>query len=62
MPIRWYGQSAFLLKDDDITVFVDPFGDMAGLRQRGLRFDDSTRVDTTFDGSQSGVALPKVPG
>jgi L-ascorbate metabolism protein UlaG (beta-lactamase superfamily) len=37
MHIRWYGQSAFLLRGEH-TVFIDPFGDMTGISQRGLRF------------------------
>ena len=38
MRIRWYGQSAFLLEDEQ-TVFIDPFG-VAGdmLAARGLEF------------------------
>jgi L-ascorbate metabolism protein UlaG (beta-lactamase superfamily) len=36
--IRWYGQSAFLI-GGDVTVFIDPFGDMAGaLGSRGLEW------------------------
>jgi len=39
MRIRWYGQSAFSL-DGAQSVFIDPFGDgIAGLAERGLRFD-----------------------
>jgi L-ascorbate metabolism protein UlaG (beta-lactamase superfamily) len=36
--IRWYGQSAFLIRGTQ-TVFIDPFGVMQGLAERGLRFD-----------------------
>jgi L-ascorbate metabolism protein UlaG (beta-lactamase superfamily) len=36
--IRWYGQSAFLLRGGQ-SVFVDPFGAMEGLAARGMRFD-----------------------
>jgi L-ascorbate metabolism protein UlaG (beta-lactamase superfamily) len=36
--IRWYGQSAFLLRGRQ-SVFVDPFGVMEGLAARGMRFD-----------------------
>jgi L-ascorbate metabolism protein UlaG (beta-lactamase superfamily) len=36
--VRWYGQSAFLLRGGR-TVFIDPFGDMGGLAARGFRFD-----------------------
>lgn len=38
MRIQWYGQSAFLI-DGDRPVFIDPFGNMEGLAERGLRFD-----------------------
>jgi len=36
--IRWYGQSAFLLRGAQ-SVFIDPFGAMEGLTARGMRFD-----------------------
>jgi len=39
MHVEWYGQSAFRLAAPEATVFVDPFGEMAGLADRGLRFD-----------------------
>jgi L-ascorbate metabolism protein UlaG (beta-lactamase superfamily) len=38
MRIQWYGQSAFLI-DSERTVFIDPFGVMEGLAERGLQFD-----------------------
>ena len=38
MRIRWYGQSAFLISAER-TVFVDPFGAMEGLAERGMQFD-----------------------
>ena len=38
MHIRWYGQSAFLLRGEH-TVFIDPFGPMDGLAARGMQFD-----------------------
>jgi L-ascorbate metabolism protein UlaG (beta-lactamase superfamily) len=38
MRIRWYGQSAFLLRGER-TVFIDPFGPMEGLAARGMQFD-----------------------
>lgn len=38
MRIRWYGQSAFLFRGER-TVFIDPFGAMEGLAERGLQFD-----------------------
>jgi L-ascorbate metabolism protein UlaG (beta-lactamase superfamily) len=39
MQIQWYGQSAFALRGDGATVFIDPFGDMSGLVSRDLQFD-----------------------
>jgi L-ascorbate metabolism protein UlaG (beta-lactamase superfamily) len=39
MHIEWYGQSAFRLHDGDVTVAIDPFGDMGPLAERGIRFD-----------------------
>ena len=39
MLIRWYGQSAFLIRGER-SVLIDPFGSgVAGLAERGLRFD-----------------------
>jgi L-ascorbate metabolism protein UlaG (beta-lactamase superfamily) len=38
MQIRWFGQSAFLISAER-TVFVDPFGPMEGLAERGMQFD-----------------------
>jgi L-ascorbate metabolism protein UlaG (beta-lactamase superfamily) len=38
MRIRWYGQSAFLMSGER-TVFIDPFGAMEGLAERGMQFD-----------------------
>jgi L-ascorbate metabolism protein UlaG (beta-lactamase superfamily) len=37
MRISWYGQSAFLIQGDH-AVFIDPFGPMEGLEERGLQF------------------------
>jgi L-ascorbate metabolism protein UlaG (beta-lactamase superfamily) len=36
MRVRWYGQSAFLLSGEQQRVFIDPFGDMSFLAERGL--------------------------
>jgi L-ascorbate metabolism protein UlaG (beta-lactamase superfamily) len=36
--IRWYGQSAFLLSSERHKVFIDPFGDMSALRERGVEW------------------------
>jgi L-ascorbate metabolism protein UlaG (beta-lactamase superfamily) len=38
MRIRWYGQSAFGLSGRT-EVFIDPFGDMAAAKTRGLRWE-----------------------
>jgi L-ascorbate metabolism protein UlaG (beta-lactamase superfamily) len=38
MRIQWHGQSAFQI-DGDRSVFIDPFGNMEGLAQRGLEFN-----------------------
>jgi L-ascorbate metabolism protein UlaG (beta-lactamase superfamily) len=38
MRMRWYGQSAFLIRGEK-AVFVDPFGPMEGLAERGMRFE-----------------------
>jgi hypothetical protein len=35
---RWFGQSAFELRGSDGTVFVDPFGSMDALKDRGIEF------------------------
>jgi L-ascorbate metabolism protein UlaG (beta-lactamase superfamily) len=39
MRVEWYGQSAFRLESDGVTVFVDPFGDMSSLADRGLEWN-----------------------
>jgi L-ascorbate metabolism protein UlaG (beta-lactamase superfamily) len=39
MQVEWYGQSAFALTTPETKVFIDPFGEMAGLAERGMRFD-----------------------
>lgn len=38
MQVEWYGQSAFRLRSNDTTVFIDPFGDMSAPTARGLQF------------------------
>jgi L-ascorbate metabolism protein UlaG (beta-lactamase superfamily) len=38
MRIRWYGQSAFLISGEQAAVFIDPFGALEGLAERGLQF------------------------
>src|SRR5690242_17643257 len=40
MHVEWFGQSAFALRAGDVTVAIDPFGDMAPLlRGRGLTWE-----------------------
>jgi L-ascorbate metabolism protein UlaG (beta-lactamase superfamily) len=39
MHVEWYGQSSFRLHAGEITVAIDPFGDMSGAAARGIRFD-----------------------
>lgn len=39
MHVEWYGQSAFRLAGDGATVFIDPFGDVSGLAERGIQFE-----------------------
>lgn len=42
MRVEWYGQSAFRLEADGMAVFIDPFGDMSPVAQRGMRWDYPT--------------------
>jgi L-ascorbate metabolism protein UlaG (beta-lactamase superfamily) len=42
--VEWYGQSAFGLNGqiedgEQVTVFIDPFGDLSALSGRGMQFD-----------------------
>jgi L-ascorbate metabolism protein UlaG (beta-lactamase superfamily) len=39
MRVEWHGQSAFRLEGEDATVFIDPFGDMSGAREKGMSWD-----------------------
>ncbi|HEX4670455.1 MAG TPA: MBL fold metallo-hydrolase [Solirubrobacterales bacterium] len=39
MRVEWHGQSAFSLTGNEAKVFIDPFADMSGLEDRGMRFD-----------------------
>jgi L-ascorbate metabolism protein UlaG (beta-lactamase superfamily) len=40
MHVEWFGQSAYALRADDVTVAIDPFGDMSALTQRrGMQWD-----------------------
>src|SRR5580692_4515618 len=40
MRVEWYGQSAFHLSTDEVTVVIDPFADMSAMAaSRGMQFD-----------------------
>jgi L-ascorbate metabolism protein UlaG (beta-lactamase superfamily) len=40
MRVEWYGQSAFNLSTDEVTVVIDPFADMSAMADsRGMQFD-----------------------
>lgn len=39
MRVEWHGQSAFTLAGEEATVFIDPFGEMTGLEERGIQWD-----------------------
>ena len=38
MHVRWYGQSTFALRAEH-SVFIDPFGNMERMAERGIRWD-----------------------
>jgi L-ascorbate metabolism protein UlaG (beta-lactamase superfamily) len=39
MRIQWYGQSAFALAGEQGSVFIDPFGDISPMADRGVQFE-----------------------
>lgn len=39
MRVEWHGQSAFTLAGEKGTIVVDPFGDVTGLRERGIKWE-----------------------
>jgi L-ascorbate metabolism protein UlaG (beta-lactamase superfamily) len=40
MRVEWYGQSAFHLSTNEVTVVIDPFADMSAMAaSRGMQFD-----------------------
>jgi L-ascorbate metabolism protein UlaG (beta-lactamase superfamily) len=40
MRVEWHGQSAFSLRGQDVSVFIDPFGDVAAaMGDRGVQFE-----------------------
>ncbi len=49
MHVEWFGQSAFALRAQDASVFIDPFGDLSPMAERGMQFDypaiDTGEVD-----------------
>ena len=49
MRIQWYGQSAFALSSAAASVFIDPFGDMAAARDRGMQWDYPAIEDVSAD-------------
>jgi L-ascorbate metabolism protein UlaG (beta-lactamase superfamily) len=49
MQVEWYGQSAFRLAGNDATVFIDPFGDLSPLAERGIQFDYPAIDDVEAD-------------
>ena len=49
MHVEWFGQSTFRLVGGDVTVLIDPFGDMSAAAARGLQFDYPPLEDVTAD-------------
>ena len=49
MRVRWYGQSAFALAAGHDSVFIDPFGDMAAARGRGMTWSYPAIADAVAD-------------
>jgi L-ascorbate metabolism protein UlaG (beta-lactamase superfamily) len=39
MRVEWHGQAAFSQRAPEGNVFIDPFGDVSGLKARGIAFD-----------------------
>ncbi len=39
MHVEWFGQSAFALTAPEAKVFIDPFGDLSPMAERGIQFD-----------------------
>ena len=46
MHVEWYGQSAFRLRGESATVFIDPFGDTSAFAYASAtdRFEARTRL------------------
>lgn len=49
MYIQWFGQSAFLLTVGDMTIFIDPFGQVNAIEDRGMRWDYPPIAPTKAD-------------
>ncbi|MFZ2051256.1 MAG: MBL fold metallo-hydrolase [Solirubrobacteraceae bacterium] len=50
MRVEWYGQSAFALQGQDVSVFIDPFGDIAAaMGDRGVQFEYPTIEGVSAD-------------
>ncbi len=49
MRVEWYGQSAFDLRSERSSVFIDPFGDMSPAAARGMQFDYPPITGVTAD-------------
>jgi L-ascorbate metabolism protein UlaG (beta-lactamase superfamily) len=49
MRVEWFGQSTFRLTAGDVTVVIDPFGDVSSLAARGMRFDYPPLSGVTAD-------------
>ena len=39
MRVEWYGQSAFHIGDGEVSVAIDPFGDLSAMTSRGIEFN-----------------------
>ena len=39
MHVEWFGQSAFAFTAPEAKVFIDPFGDLSPMVERGIQFD-----------------------
>jgi L-ascorbate metabolism protein UlaG (beta-lactamase superfamily) len=39
MRVDWHGQSAFTLRGEAATVFIDPWGDMSAAKSKGIAWD-----------------------
>ena len=49
MRVEWFGQSTFRLTAGDVTVVIDPFGDVSSLASRGMRFEYPPLSGVTAD-------------